>query len=281
MLMRWIHAEYTGNLASFGTLHIRRSLAQEYAANMLYHYLIQTKIPRPAALLQLLHQLLVTLVKQKFTNLQTMACPTDYALCMGSLADNGGFLLAAATTKTCAVLQHNFYTIIIHSARLEDNAHQRFVPFNLDNFTSDPVPDTGEPSQPVEEPAPALYEEEGADDSLVVQLQEVEEDFVDGHDDDIDPEEGDPMLSYEAKGEWDFEEEETFHSYYLNGDTAENLGEAQNRGDIHSKMPSKNYIRKRSRSWIVVCLKHFGGEPNLPSTFARQSSLVCYTIQSN
>ncbi|KAG1894096.1 uncharacterized protein F5891DRAFT_1256536 [Suillus fuscotomentosus] len=223
MLMRWIHAEYTGNLASFGTLHIRRSLAQEYAANMLYHYLIQTKIPRPAALLQLLHQLLVTLVKQKFTNLQTMACPTDYALCMGSLADNGGFLLAAATTKTCAVLQHNFYTIIIHSARLEDNAHQRFVPFNLDNFTSDPVPDTGEPSQPVEEPAPALYEEEGADDSLVVQLQEVEEDFVDGHDDDIDPEEGDPMLSYEAKGEWDFEEEETFHSYYLNGDTAENL----------------------------------------------------------
>ncbi|KAG2095317.1 uncharacterized protein F5147DRAFT_778765 [Suillus discolor] len=227
MLIRWIHAEHTGTLAVFGTLHIRRSLAQEYAANMLYHYLITTKIPRPAALLQLLHQLLVTLVKQKFTDLEMMACPTDYALCMASLADNGGFLLASTATKTCAVLQHNFYTVIVHSARLEDHGHQSFIPFRLDNFTLDPVPDTGEASQPMEESAAAPVppdEREGADDSaVIVQFEEVEEEFVDDHNDDMGSEEGESMLPHEAEGEWDFEKEETFHSYYLNGDTAENL----------------------------------------------------------
>ncbi|KAG2029936.1 hypothetical protein BDR03DRAFT_1017719 [Suillus americanus] len=222
MLLRWIHTERTGALAPFGTLHIRRSLAQEYAANMLYHYLIQTKVPRPAALLQLLHQLLVTLVKQKFTNLETMACPTDYTLCIGSLADNGGFLLAATTARTCAVLQHNFYTVIIHSARLEDHGHQHFIPFDLDNFTRDPIPDAGEASQSMEESAAAPDEVGGTDDSVAVQFPEVEE-FVDGHDDDIDLEEGESMLPHEAEGGWDFEKEETFHSYYLNGDTPENL----------------------------------------------------------
>ncbi|KAG2029938.1 hypothetical protein BDR03DRAFT_987433 [Suillus americanus] len=220
--MKWIHTERTGALAPFGTLHIRRSLAQEYAANMLYHYLIQTKVPRPAALLQLLHQLLVTLVKQKFTNLETMACPTDYTLCIGSLADNGGFLPAAIATKTCAVLQHNFYTVIIHSARLEDHGHQHFIPFDLDNFTRDPIPDAGEASQSMEESAAAPDEVGGTDDSVAVQFPEVEE-FVDGHDDDIDLEEGESMLPHEAEGGWDFEKEETFHSYYLNGDTPENL----------------------------------------------------------
>ncbi|KAG2063278.1 hypothetical protein BDR04DRAFT_1123370, partial [Suillus decipiens] len=224
--LQWIHAEHTGALAPFGTLHVRRSLAQEYAANMLYHYLITTKIPRPAALLQLLHQLLVTLVKQKFTNLETMACPTDYALCMGSLADNGGFLPASTNTKTCAVLQHNFYTVVIHSARLEDHGHQSFIPFRLENFTSDAVPDTSEASQPMEEPTAAPDEREGADDSaVVVQFQEVEEEFVDCHGDDMDLEERDSMLPHEAEDEWDFEKEEIFHSYYLNGDTAKNLAQ--------------------------------------------------------
>ncbi|KAG1848394.1 hypothetical protein C8R48DRAFT_409315 [Suillus tomentosus] len=222
MLIRWIHAEQTGALAPFGALYVRRSLAQEYAANMLYHYLIQTKILRPAATLQLLHQLLVTLVKHKFTNLETMACPTDYTLCIGSLADNGGFLLASTTARTCSILQHNFYTVIIHSARLEDHGHQRFIPFDLDNFTRDPVPDTGEASQPMKEPAAATNEEEGAD-SMVIQFREAEEEWVDGHDDGIDAEKGESMLPHEAESEWDFEKEETFHSYYLNGDTAENL----------------------------------------------------------
>ncbi|KAG2125104.1 hypothetical protein DEU56DRAFT_903808 [Suillus clintonianus] len=222
MLIRWIHAERAGALAPFGTLRIRRSLAQEYAANMLYHYLIQTKNPRPAALLQLMHQLLVTLVKQKFTDLELMACPTDYALCIGSLADGGGFLLASATTKTCAVLQHNFYTVIIHSTRLEDRGHQRFIPFNLNNFTGDPVPDTCEAPQPMEEPVATPDEGEGADDCVVAQFRQVEEEFVDGHDDGMDADE-ESMLPHEAEGEWDFEKEETFHSYYLNGDTAENL----------------------------------------------------------
>ncbi|KAG2739824.1 hypothetical protein P692DRAFT_20822882 [Suillus brevipes Sb2] len=222
MLIRWIHAERTGALAPFGTLRIRRSLAQEYAANMLYHYLVQTKIPRPAALLQLLHQLLVTLVKQKFTNLETMACPTDYTLCIGSLADGGGFLLATTTAGACAVLQHNFYTIIIHSARLEDHGHERFIPFQLDSFTRDPVPDTSEAPPPMEEPVATPDEGEGADDSVVAQFRQVEEEFVDGHDDGIDAEE-ESMLLHEAEGGWDFEKEETFHSYYLNGDTAENL----------------------------------------------------------
>ncbi|KAG2352866.1 hypothetical protein BDR07DRAFT_1497492 [Suillus spraguei] len=236
MLIRWTHAEHTGVLASFGTLHIRRSLAQEYAANMLYDYLIQTKTPRPAALLQLLHQLLVTLIKQKFTNLETMACPTDYALCIGSLAHNGGFLLAAATTKTCAVLQHNFYTVIIHSARLEDHGYQRFIPFNLDNFTRDPVPDAAEASQSMEESAAAPDEGESPDDIAVVRYQEVEEEFVDGHDDGIDAEEGESMSPHEAEGGWDFEQEETFHCYYLNGDTAGNLDTYY---DARSSLPAQ------------------------------------------
>lgn len=37
---------------------------------------------------------------------------------------------------------------------------------------------------------------------------------------------------HEAEGKWDFEKEETFHSYYLNDDTTENLGEAQTRDAI-------------------------------------------------
>ncbi|KAG2353961.1 hypothetical protein BDR07DRAFT_1495309 [Suillus spraguei] len=206
MLIRLVHAEHTGALAPFGTLQIRRSLAQEYAVNMLYDYFIQTEIPRPAALLQLLHQVLVTLVKQKFTNLETMACPTDYTLCIGSLADS-------------AQLLH----LIIHSARLEDHGHQSFIPFHLGNFTRDPVPDTGEASQPTEELSAAPDEEEDADDSMVVQFREVEEEFVDGHDDGIDAEGGESMSPHEVEGGWDFEKEETFHCYYLNGDTAENL----------------------------------------------------------
>ncbi|KAG2063147.1 hypothetical protein BDR04DRAFT_1164192 [Suillus decipiens] len=236
MLIRWTHAEHTGALAPFGALYIRRSLAQEYATNMLYHYLIETKVPRPAALLQLLHQLLVTLVKQKFTNLETMACPTDYTLCIGSLADNGGFLLASTTVRMCAVLQHNFYTIIIHSARLEDTGYQRFIPFHLDNFTLDPVPDAGEAPQPMEEPVTVPDEGEGADDSMVAQFLEVEEEFVDGHDDGIDAEEGESMLPHEAEGGWDFEKEEPFHSYYLNGDTAENLDKYY---DPRSSLPAQ------------------------------------------
>ncbi|KAG1806211.1 uncharacterized protein BJ212DRAFT_1303725 [Suillus subaureus] len=164
MLIRWIHTEHTGALAPFGTLHIRWSLAQEYAANMLYHYLITTNIPHHAALLPLLHQLLVTLVKQKFTDLEMMTCSTDYSLCMGSLADNGGFLLASTNTKTC------------------------------------------EASQPMEKSTTALDEREGTGDGVVVvQFQEVEEEFVDCHGDDMDLEEGESMLLHKAEDEWDFE----------------------------------------------------------------------------
>ncbi|KAG2095312.1 uncharacterized protein F5147DRAFT_778759 [Suillus discolor] len=249
MLIRWIHAERTGALAPFGAFYIRRSLAQEYATNMLYHYLIQTKVPRPAPLLQLLHQLLVTLVKQKFTNLETMACPTDYTLCIGSLADNGGFLLATTTARTCAVLQHNFYTTIIHSARLEDHGYQSFIPFRLDNFTLDPVPDAGEAPQPMEEPAAAPDEGEGADDSMVAQFREVEEEFLDGHDDGIDAEEGEHKLQHEAEAGWDFEKKETFHSYYLNGDTAENLDKYYNpQSSLAAQRRPPNFVAQVDRN---------------------------------
>ncbi|KAG1839599.1 hypothetical protein C8R48DRAFT_679790 [Suillus tomentosus] len=247
--MKWIHAERTGALAPFGAFYIRRSLAQEYATNMLYHYLIQTKVPRPAPLLQLLHQLLVTLVKQKFTNLETMACPTDYTLCIGSLADNGGFLLATTTARTCAVLQHNFYTTIIHSARLEDHGYQSFIPFRLDNFTLDPVPDAGEAPQPMEEPAAAPDEGEGADDSMVAQFREVEEEFLDGHDDGIDAEEGEHKLQHEAEAGWDFEKKETFHSYYLNGDTAENLDKYYNpQSSLAAQRRPPNFVAQVDRN---------------------------------
>ncbi|KAG1887438.1 uncharacterized protein F5891DRAFT_1199988 [Suillus fuscotomentosus] len=266
MLIRWVHAEHTGALAPFGAFYIRRSLAQEYATNMLYHYLIQTKVPRPAALLQLLHQLLVTLVKQKFTNLETMACPTDYTLCTGSLADNGGFLLATTTTRMCAVLQHNFYTIIIHSSRLEDHGYQRFNPFCLDNFTLDPVPDAGEALQPMGEPTAAPDEGESANDSMLAQFREVEEEFVDGHDDNIDTEEGESVLLHEAEGGWDFEKEETFHSYYLNGDTAENLDKYY---DPRSSLPAQRCPPK-----FVAQIDRNPGSLSVLSVLAKNSHYV-------
>ncbi|KAG2095299.1 uncharacterized protein F5147DRAFT_778751 [Suillus discolor] len=266
MLIRWVHAEHTSALAPFGAFYIRRSLAQEYATNMLYHYLIQTKVPRPAALLQLLHQLLVTLVKQKFTNLETMACPTDYTLCIGSLADNGGFLLATTTTRMCAVLQHNFYTIIIHSSRLEDHGYQHFNPFCLDNFTLDPVPGAGEALQPMGEPTAAPDEGESANDSMLAQFREVEEEFVDGHDDNIDTEEGESVLPHEAEGGWDFEKEETFHSYYLNGDTAENLDKYY---DPRSSLPAQRCPPK-----FVAQIDRNPGSLSVLSVLAKNSHYV-------
>lgn len=111
------------------------SVAQKKAAVALYTYLFSPHSCDPTVILQLLHDLLVCLVKHPLNSGLRWACLTDYSLFLGSLLPKGVFQNANSLTKECAALQHTFFIILLHDARL--GRKTTFTPFQPAHWRND------------------------------------------------------------------------------------------------------------------------------------------------
>lgn len=103
------------------------TIEQKKATISLYTYLFSSDTWDPKILLQLLHDLFVSLVKHSLKAGRRWACLTDYSLFLGSIFLDGTFQSANNLTKECAALQHTFFVILLHDARLEGK--NPFTPF--------------------------------------------------------------------------------------------------------------------------------------------------------
>lgn len=75
---------------------------------MLHHYIMEEELNNDQ-LLELLHDLLASLVHHKIHGSDKMEYPTDQSLCLLSLRDNDQFQLANPLTADCSGLQFAFF----------------------------------------------------------------------------------------------------------------------------------------------------------------------------
>jgi hypothetical protein len=118
-----------------GSFRVVLSKLQRQAAKALHHYIMEEELNHDR-LLELLHDLLASLVRHKIHGSDKMECPTDQSLCLLSLRDNGQFQLANPLTADCSGLQFAFFSIIIHFARLEARSLSLFQPFEANSWSN-------------------------------------------------------------------------------------------------------------------------------------------------
>ncbi|KAG2063450.1 hypothetical protein BDR04DRAFT_1163692 [Suillus decipiens] len=142
MLIRFIHFKmrkkrnpYSGNESpqakrSLGTFTVTGNTAQCMAANSLYRYIITAEPTSSNVLLELIHDLVASLVRHEIRNSEVMECPTDQALFLSSIRGEDQFQRANPLTRHCAQFSHNFYAVIAQFSRLKDSNTAKFTPFD-------------------------------------------------------------------------------------------------------------------------------------------------------
>ncbi|KAG2046290.1 hypothetical protein BDR06DRAFT_1014861 [Suillus hirtellus] len=126
-----------------GSFRVILSKHQRQATKALHGYIMEEELNHDR-LLELLHDLLASLVRHKIHGSGKMECPTDQSLCLLSLREDDRFQLANPLTADCAGLQFAFFSIIIHFARLEAKSSSAFRPFEAKSWSSahDGIPST-------------------------------------------------------------------------------------------------------------------------------------------
>ncbi len=99
---------------------IRASHEHNNAANALYQYILQsTGSPDVVILLRHAHKLFQSIVCFKITTTNKISGPIDQLLFLINLRSDGTFNDANKIVSHCVMLQHIFYCIVAHIARLQ------------------------------------------------------------------------------------------------------------------------------------------------------------------
>ncbi|SJL18205.1 uncharacterized protein ARMOST_21783 [Armillaria ostoyae] len=120
LMVRYMEAKESNNLLGLGNFALRGAKNQLQCAADLYKFLLASEgKPNLTQLLELMHAAFDALVRPS-EDLSSMliACPTDQALLLMSLAGPGQYITAKSLASECAALQWTFQAIIVHVARL-------------------------------------------------------------------------------------------------------------------------------------------------------------------
>ncbi|KAG2030088.1 hypothetical protein BDR03DRAFT_1017557 [Suillus americanus] len=137
MMLRYTHAAQTG-IGKIPSFIIPSNGGEAAAVSMLYDYMVVQGQCNAGMLTQFLHNFGVLLVRHKITSIEVMACPSDVALCLGSLVDNNHFLRANIITLRCTMLQHSWIAILIQWGRIKASGKTSFFPYSLQHFITKP-----------------------------------------------------------------------------------------------------------------------------------------------
>jgi hypothetical protein len=129
MLIRFWHAKVTNRMQGLGDFKVIGSSDVAKATGDLYDLFIYSKgLCHEDSSLRKAHPLLDLLLRTKIIPGDLIACATDQALFLVSLRPNSHFQLANSLTRCCAMLQHCFYAITVHIARLEWERLEEYTP---------------------------------------------------------------------------------------------------------------------------------------------------------
>lgn len=128
MMTRFLHAVAYKNTKALGGFEIIGTMAQANAAKRLYRFLIESEgSPEHQPLLEHAHCLMDTIVRSKNTTESHIACPPDQAACLSLLKPDDHYGMANYHSRWFSMLQHNFFDITAHSARLKFGGHESYV----------------------------------------------------------------------------------------------------------------------------------------------------------
>ena len=142
VLLRYKHQPDVADIPNLG---LKRTQRQDQAISALHDFVYGTD---PLAqgdiddeydteLDGLLHELLESLFYQELHLSDWLGCPTDTALILTSLNQDGSFPKPSRITFMCAVLQYFARTTVVHTLRLHSGGHSCYTPLTA----GDPVVD--------------------------------------------------------------------------------------------------------------------------------------------